>query len=111
MRIMGGSALLGRLLAQADAMSLTAWCSSSAVRWIFSRLSRSVRDTACSTPFGSAAIPRRLHSIGCKSNYRKQREALSIPVAAQVPASARGGVLEVGCWRLEIGGGSLEVRV
>jgi hypothetical protein len=32
------------------------------VRWIFSRLSRSVRDTACSTAFASAAIPVRLQT-------------------------------------------------
>jgi hypothetical protein len=31
-RIIEGNALLARLLAQADTMSLTAWCNSSAVR-------------------------------------------------------------------------------
>jgi hypothetical protein len=61
-RTIEGSALLARLLAHAATMSLTAWCNSSAVRWIFSRLSRSVRDTACSTAFGSAAIPVRLQT-------------------------------------------------
>jgi hypothetical protein len=56
-RSIEGSALLARLLAQAATISFTAWCNSSALRWIFSRLSRSVRETACSTPFGSPGIP------------------------------------------------------
>jgi len=48
----GGSALVGRLLAQAETTSLTAWCISSADRCKRSRLSRSARAMACSTGVG-----------------------------------------------------------
>ncbi len=56
-RNIAGSAFVGLLLAHAATMSPTAWCSSSAFRWIRSRFSRKARDTACSTAFGSCAIP------------------------------------------------------
>src|SRR5712691_12289453 len=48
-RSMAGSALVGRLLAQAATTSPTAWCSSSEVRWMRSRFSRKARETAWST--------------------------------------------------------------
>jgi len=56
-RNIDGSAFVGLVLAHAATMSPTAWCSSSAFRWIRSRFSRKARDTACSTAFGSCAIP------------------------------------------------------
>src|SRR5579864_3184064 len=105
-RSIEGNALLARLLAHADTMSLTAWCSSSAVRWIFSRLSRSVRDTACSTAFGSAAIPVRLQWAGPHSDYRNHREVLSTPHRTGVSACAHAGG-----WRSEDGGPRLRLTL
>src|SRR6202011_2172961 len=55
-RNIGGSALVGLLLAQAATTSLTAWFSSSVVRWMLSRLSRIARDTAWSMAVGSCGI-------------------------------------------------------
>src|ERR1700742_873084 len=51
-RSIGGSALAGLLLPQAATTSATAWCSSSEVRWMRSRLSRSARETNCSMADG-----------------------------------------------------------
>src|SRR5205823_8336975 len=55
-RSSGGSALVGLLLLQAATTSATAWCNSSELRCMRSRLSRSARTTACSTAFGSLDI-------------------------------------------------------
>src|SRR5208282_4819178 len=55
-RNIGGRALVGRLLEQAAMTSLTACVSSSLVRLMRSRLSRTARATACSTGLGSGTM-------------------------------------------------------
>ena len=52
----GDSALVGLLLLQAATTSATAWCNSSELRCMRSRLSRSARTTACSTALASLDI-------------------------------------------------------
>jgi len=84
-------------------MSLTAWCNSSAVRWIFSRLSRSVRETTCSTAFGSAAIPvhpefrrpTRQNRFNPNLDYRNRREVLSTRIGQGFGPGTGGLKLEV----------------
>jgi len=59
-RNIGGNALTGLLLPHAATTSAMAWCSSSDVRWMRSRLSRKARETACSMALGvldSGGIP------------------------------------------------------
>src|SRR5208282_5806275 len=55
-RSIGGRALVGRLLEQAATTSPIACVSSSLVRLMRSRLSRTARATACSTALGSGAM-------------------------------------------------------
>src|ERR1051325_3282402 len=78
----GGRAFVGRLLAQAETTSLTAWCISSEARWRRSRLSRKARAIACSPAVGSCGI----RSFGAKC-WKCSR----LPIVKGGPNGVNGG--------------------
>src|SRR5262249_13584020 len=55
-RSIGGRAFVGFALLHAATTSATAWCNSSELRWIRSRLSRKAGETTCSTALGAPTV-------------------------------------------------------